>query len=375
MFRPLVLAIFFLSTISCLAANSIKYNTVFGPALAPYFKLERHIEKEVALGKVVGTGVAIVENGRLTFNKAFGHLKKGEHAKVTTDTIFQIGSSTKPMTATLFLVAQKQKKINFSTPIILPAAKPITLEARHILSHTSGFRRQGWNWQIEHGASRAQLLGLFANKVNHGIGKDFDYHNVAFSLIEEPLAKAFNIPFNEAMEQHLFKPLEMKRTSIGFKNFEKLSNRAWPHEHGKSGSYVPADNYSSHYHESVVSSAGVNSSISDMAQFLLLQLGALPKIASSKELSALHSPVCLAPDAERWFKNRLQEKFSCHYGYGWRVLKTAHNTIVFHGGWLKGFASIMAFSPHQKKGIVILSNTESPFAFSTAMDFMLTNNN
>lgn len=364
------LSLFLLMHSLCFA-NSIIGNTPFGPSLPPYFYLNQHIEKEIEGGSVVGTGVAIIEQGHVRFIKAYGHLKKGQPAKVSPQTIFQTGSSTKPLTATLFLLAQKRKNIDFTTPIILPGCKISNLEARHILSHTSGFKREGWNWQIEHGASRHHLLALFAKKTHYGVGSFFDYHNVAFSLIEEPLAKAFKMPFNRAMQVHLFNALGMKRSTIGFLNFQKQNNRAWPHERAKNGAFIASENYSSRYHETVASSGGVNASITDMAQFLLLHLGGFPRIATAKELEALHSPVCLAPDAQRWFKNHIKGPFSCHYGYGWRIVNDGKDIIVFHGGWLKGFASIMAFSKQQKKGIVILSNTESPFAFSTAMAFLL----
>ncbi len=373
MVRATLLLLFLMNNV-CLANNSINFSRAFGPSLPPYFSLDRHIEKEISQGSVVGTGVAIVEQGQVKFIKAYGCLKKNAPTKVSTDTIFQIGSSSKPMTATLFLLAKKRKNIDFSTPISIVNSKISKLEARHILSHTSGYKRDGWNWQIEHGASRSHLLDLFAKKTHYGVGSFFDYHNVAFSLIEEPLAQAFKMPFNQAMEVHLFKALGMKRTSIGFLNFQKQDDRAWPHERAKNGSFIASENYSSRYHESVASSGGINASITDMAQFLLLQLGGLPHIASASELATLHAPVCLAPDAERWFKNHIKGKFSCHYGYGWRMVNDGKDLIVFHGGWLKGFASIMAFSQKQKKGIVILSNTESSFAFSTAMSFLLKNN-
>ncbi len=369
MLRVLLAITIFLISYLC---SSTSYLVPLGPVEPPYFRLQRHCQQEISKESTIGAAIAVVENGEIAFIKSFGFLKKNEPLLVNNDTVFQVGSTSKPFSASLFAIALKQKLINLDTPVKLTTRGPQIVKARHILSHTSGFSRNSWNFHIENSnISRSQLLNLFSKKSQEIPGKIFDYHNVAFSLIEELLQNAFGMPFERAMEEKLLKPLDMARTTIGFHKFKQQSNRAWPHERSKNGKFSPSNEYSYRYHNLVASSAGMNASINDMAKFLKLQLGHFPQVINQNDLMLLHSPVCSAPDAVRWFRNRIKRDFSCHYGYGWRILIHGNEKIVFHGGWLKGFASLIAFSSTRNKGIVVLSNTESSFAFSTAIDFLM----
>lgn len=346
-------------------------NVPIGPNLPPYFKLARHCEQEIRRGTVVGTSVAVIENGRVEFLRSFGHRKKNAAALVDMNTTFQLGSASKTVAATLFAIAQKQGRITTDTPVKVASSQFPTIEARHLLSHTSGFKRSGWNWQIEHGASRNELLNLFSKKNQKKPGASYDYHNVAFSLIEEPLAQALQMPFDRAVVHHIFTPLGMKRATVGINEFKKQDNRAWPHEPNRKGVMTTSSDYSHRYHDTVLSAGGVNASINDMVQFLLLQLGHRPDVLTASDLAAFHTPATPAPDAQSWFRNRVEGDYMSHYGLGFRILKHGDKLIAFHGGWLKGFTSIIAFSPEEQKGIVVLSNSESGFAFATAIDFLM----
>ncbi len=369
MLRYIVAVIITLKALTICALEGVEKSTPYGPSLPPYFKIEQHCANETQKGNVIGSAVAVVENGNVSFIKTFGRLKKGDSAPVNDNTVFQIGSTSKPIAATLFAIAQQQKRITLNTPITIATKNKAAVEMRHVLSHTSGFKRTGWNWQVEHGTTRKELINLFGKKEQNSPGHTFDYHNVAFSLIEEPLEKAFNTPFNNAMGNYLFKPLGMSRTTIGMAQFKQQSNRAWPHERGKNGGFIPSDAFSYRYHDAVQSAAGVNASIKDMVNFLMLHLGKFPDVATREQLSFLYQPITQAPDADRWLKDRIKGDFSSHYGYGFRILKRADDTIVYHGGWLKGISSFIGFSSKTGRGIVILSNTESTFAMFTAIDF------
>lgn len=363
----LLSAICLLTAILC--APYISAHIALGPHESPYVRLEQHFLNEISKKKLIGAAVAVIDQGEITFIKSFGVRKKGEPGLVDNDTVFQVGSTSKPITASLFAIARKQKLVTFDSPVSIGKTISASTKAKHLLSHTSGFGRIGWNWQIEHGKSRNQLIELLAKRTQAQPGQTFDYHNFAYSLVEELLQKSFNLPFKAALERHLLLPLGMTRTTVGFNQFEIQTNRAWPHEFTSKGECVPSTSYSRLYHDTVVSAAGINSSISDMAKFLKLQFGQYPHLAAIGDLEPFYTPVVEAPDAKRWFKNRVQGDFSSHYGYGWRILKRGNDQLVFHGGWLKGFASVLAFSPKSRRGIVVLANSESGFAFSTAIAF------
>jgi beta-lactamase class C len=344
-----------------------------GPLPALYQELDRYVKERVNRNDAIGSSIAVVDHGEVVFMKSYGVRKKGESAKVDFDTVFQLGSISKPITASLVELANKQNLLSLDTPVrlrdgsLLPKTK-----VRHILSHTSGYARKGWNWKIEAGWPRDKLLKELSGCEQDELGQRFDYHNVAFSLIEDMLADAFKMPFHDALKRFLLTPLGMTRTTIGFEDFKKQKNRAWPHEQRRRKrklKWQPCRRYSHAYHASVASAGGVNSSIRDMARFLQFQMGAFPKVATLDDLSKLYTPAVQAPDAKAWFKHELQGNLKSFYGYGWRIIEINGERLVYHGGWLHGFMSFMAFSPKDEIGIVVLNNSESSFGLSTAIHF------
>lgn len=313
--------------------------------------LDKQVSEELRKGDLVGAAVAVIENGQVTFMKAYGVRKKGNQAPVDLDTVFQLGSLSKPISASLVGILQKKKLLNINTPKI-----------RQILSHTTGYKKAGWNAMIESGWSRSRLMQKLSQTEHAEPGTIFDYHNTAFSQIEDVVQSATKMPFQTSLQRYLLDPVEMTRTTVGFSKFSRQENRAWPHARTK---------YSQNYHNTVMSAGGMNSDIRDMAKFLQLQLGQFPKVATKSDLAPLWEPVTHAADAVSWFRKIKHKDLKSSYGYGWRIADIDGERIVFHGGWIGGFINFMAFSPERQIGIVILTNTETSFGFKTAMRFLL----
>lgn len=328
-------------------------------ASGEYDFLDRHIQEALQKGRVAGIAAAVVEHGKIQFIKAYGVCKKGSQEAVNLDTVFELGSLSKPMTASLAAILQKKKLLDLRTPKI-----------RQMLSHTTGYKRIGWNQKIEAGRARSQLLQELTETERAKAGTEFDYHNLAFSQIEDVIENATRMSFKRSLQQYLFAPLKMRRTTVGFEDFKDQKNKAWPHEKVKN-TYKPRTRYSQNYHHTVMSAAGINSSIQDMAEFLKLLQGAYPTIATGLDLDFLWEPVTVAPDATRWFRHIPYHDLKSYYGYGWRLIDIDGERIVYHGGWVGGFINFLAFSPKKQRGIVILCNTEANVGFRTAMSFLL----
>ncbi len=333
--------------------------------------LDKSIQQQIKDKKVIGCVVAIVDHGKVIFMKAYGVRKKGDKAPTNLDTVFQLGSISKPIAAALVAILIRENRLKLDSTVIslYPHILPETT-VQHILSHTTGYDRKGWNQKIEAHQSRDLLLKQLAASKQAHPGDKFDYHNVAYSLIEEVITSALQQPFARALEVKLFQPLGMAQAKVGDLEFAKQSNYAWPHQKDKKGIIQACKSYSRHYHRSVCSAGGISANIKDMAAFLQLQLGGKPDILTSHDLLPFHSPVIEAPDAVSWLKPFIKGKFKSYYGLGWRVIDTEKGRIVFHGGWLKGFKSFLAFIPDHQIGIVILNNNENSFSVQTAMTFL-----
>lgn len=118
------------------------------------------LDQDVEQGKIPGAVLAIARDGKLVFLEAYGFRDKAAGVRMTTDTIFNIASMTKPMAALAALTLAEQGKLVIDEPIgrhlpgftdtkvavqdaggeavtgAVPAARPITL--RDLMTHTSG---------------------------------------------------------------------------------------------------------------------------------------------------------------------------------------------------------------------------------------------
>lgn len=350
-------------------------NSTFASKLShPIKQLTQKIEHLIKTKKIPGCAIAIVDHDKIIYMNAFGVRKMTEGKKgepINIDTIFQLGSLSKSITATLVAILQKHSAFNIdgSAKAHLPWISSDTT-TRHLLSHTSGYVRTGWNNKIEANTPRITLVRDLSAHPQSTPGKTFDYHNLAFSLLEDILMHATKSPFENLLQRYLFTPLGMTHASCGYPLFNRTENKAWPHQIIK-GALAPSPTLSRFYHAHVPSAGGLNANIRDMANFLLLQLNGQTNLISKEELSSFHTPITSTKDAFRWFKKEAAgAKISTWYGLGWRIVDIDHRRIVYHGGWLKGFKNFMAFLPDRKIGIVILHNSEGNFSKKEAIRFL-----
>ena len=111
---------------------------------------------------IAGAAVAVVKDGKLFFTKGYGS-KDIEH-RIPVDpeeTMFRIGSNTKPFTWTAVMQLAEQGKVDldadvgtyldFRVPDTFP--QPITL--KHLMTHTSGF---GERWLESLASDESELM-------------------------------------------------------------------------------------------------------------------------------------------------------------------------------------------------------------------------
>lgn len=359
--KAMILLILIWSPASTIAKEIVSKNTIT--------KIDQFIISQINKQKTIGCAVAIVDQEKIVFIKSYGVLKKGQKTPITENTLFQLGSISKPITATLVAKMLKSKLLSLELDVstFFPSLSP-QMTLRHILSHTTGYNRTQWNQKIEAGTSRTSLLLELSQAETLPPGQSFDYHNVAFSLIEEAISNIKNHSFADSLKAMLLTPLGMTRTIVGDGDFAYLPNFAWPHQKNDKGVLYASKNYSRNYAKTVCSAGGINSTIKDMATFLKLQLGAMPDFLTQEDLTDFHTPQVKTADALKWLKRN--GKVTCsYYGLGWRSLDYGQERIVFHGGWLKGFTNFLGFIPDRKVGIVVLNNSEGRFVQEVAFTF------
>lgn len=121
-------------------------------------RISATIKADIDGGRIPGAVIAIARRGKLVALDAYGWRDKQANVAMTTDTIFNIASMTKPMTAVGGLMLYEQGKLLINDPLSkyfpdfadarvavldgdghvesVPAARPITIQ--DLMRHTSG---------------------------------------------------------------------------------------------------------------------------------------------------------------------------------------------------------------------------------------------
>jgi beta-lactamase class C len=183
-------------------------------------------------------------------------------------------------------------------------------------------------------------------------GEMYSYQNVAYSIIAEVLRLRTGKSYEMLMKEKVFGPLNMEDASMSYEAIMGNENVAKPHLHWGKG--WKATRISNTYYN-VAPAGGVNASISDMAHWLSAMTGAKEKFVTETTLDKIYAPVVKAKTKNRYFRKWVGRSDS-HYALGWRVLNFKNDTLLYHGGYVKGYRSEVAIDRRSKIGICVLSN-------------------
>jgi CubicO group peptidase (beta-lactamase class C family)/Leucine-rich repeat (LRR) protein len=132
----------------------------------------------------------------------------------TPETLFEIGSATKQITAAAVLRLAQQSRLHLDDPIArhLPGVpegcRAITVQ--HLLQHTSGI--PGTN-SAGGGDDLGQVLPLFLRGgPRHSPGTHWEYWNQGYALLSEIIARAAGKDYTEFCKSELFAPAGMRLT-------------------------------------------------------------------------------------------------------------------------------------------------------------------
>ncbi len=315
--------------------------------------------------RIPGMAMAIVQDGKILVLKGYGVTDARGGEAVTPNTVFRLASLSKGFAGTLaaLLVEDGSLRWNVRVADELPAFKLADLQdtqsltVRDILSQRAGLTHNTYDRDLESDIPFELLVQRLAQApLACSPGDCYAYQNVAFSLIGDIVFVATGDFYSHQVEKRIFHPLGMYDSSYGREALETSPSWARPHVRG-GGGWTPIRPQEAYYR--IPPAAGVNTSIHDMAQWLIAQMGHRPDVLSPAVLADVHTPQVPTPDqmhGSTWRRERLS---SASYATGWRIFDYAGHTLVFHGGAVRGYRSEIAFLPDRDIGAVILWNSES----------------
>jgi beta-lactamase class C len=322
--------------------------------------------------RIPGMSVGVTTHGqKFVFN--YGLESKETKKEVSNRSLFEIGSISKTMTASLASLAQMDGKISFSDKVdqYLPDLKGTSfgnLTLLNLGTHTSG----GLPLQLPAGVTTQTKLIEYLKewKPNHKLGTVRNYANPGIGMLGYITAKCMHQDYDLLMKNFLFEPLGMKDSFIKIPS-ARLSDYAQGYTEKDSPIRMKRAVLSSEAY-------GVTTTATDLINFVEYNMGI--KQGKEKLQHALLNTHLGYYKCGAMTQDLIWEQFALPVAEK-DLLAASSPAIVLESApvveitppmkpqtqaWIHktgstaGFAAYAAFIPEEKLGIVILANKSYP---------------
>ena len=325
---------------------------------------ETDFKEQLKENKVPGGAYAIIRGGKVIAMKGMGVRSLGGTAPVDENTVFRLASVSKTFAAGLTAQLVEEDKFNWDDKIVdfIPEfrfkSKKYTsnLTVNHIMSQSSSLVHNAYDNLVEANYSMPRIIDKFKEiDPMCRLGECYGYQNVLYSLIQPVIEKSTHSTYTDLMHNHIFDPLKMERSSLGYESFLGTPNHAEPHVLTRKG-WVKTKVKPSYYH--ILPAAGVNASVADMSKWMLAQMGQYPDIYSPTVIDMVTTKH-IRTRKEMRKRNWRGVLKNAYYGYGWRIYDVGGQELIYHGGSVAGFRTEVAYSKEKDLALVILLNAET----------------
>jgi len=332
-------------------------------------KIDSFVIDTMTALSIPGVYLGIIQDGEVVYSKGFGVTDIADPLEITSDTRFPIGSMTKTITATALGLATQSNAIDWHQPVslylpswTLPASDGVgPARVFDLLSHnTSLFAYQGdllafMHLTDEEIVERISYLEPWAGPKTDAIGA---YNNIAFIAAGSILNAVYGTPYAQFIEENIFEPLGMDRSSVDMETLRLDS-------HGVSGHYLNPDGSMLSFPIEAVGSmdaaGGVVSTGTDMLRFMnwfMAGTGHRDGIQLSPEIYNAISTSYRPADRIVSSASGIADP-DIGFGLGVKVHTLFGTPFLMKGGSLIGASSTMYMSQFDKTGVVVLTNSNS----------------
>lgn len=330
---------------------------------APGADFDEYVNKAIKDWGVPGVAIAIVKDDRIVYAKGFGVRELNKPTPVDEHTLFAIGSSSKAFTAASMAMLVDEGKLKWDEAATkhLPGFQlfdPYStreLTIIDLLSHRSGLARGDLLWYASAYDRSEVLRRVRYLKPSWSLRARYGYQNIMFLAAGQIIPSLTGKSWDDFVRERIFTPLGMKSSSTSIKSFASSSNVATPHSRINDKIQV----VSWRNIDNIAPAGSINSNVTDMAQWVRLQLGGgvyqnqrLLSAAAIKEMQTPQTIIRL----EGTQANLYPEAHFLNYGLGWFLSDYRGRKLVEHGGAIDGMRAEVAMLPEEKVGLVILTN-------------------
>jgi CubicO group peptidase (beta-lactamase class C family) len=282
---------------------------------------------------VPGLSVALVKDAKAVWSKGFGVRSAESREPVTTETIFEAASLSKPVFAYAVLKLCEKGALDLDKPLSEylpqpyiaddPRIKQVT--ARHVLTHTTGFP----NWR-----TGANL------KFIYNPGERFSYSGEGFVYLQTVVEALTAKPLHEYLEQELFVPFAMNSSSFIWLDRFAQKTAVGHDPQGKTGFKAkPAK---------ANAAASLHTTAVDYAKFVA-------EVMKPHKKDKFH---LTEASTDAMLKAQVKVNDSLAWGLGWGMQLAKSGESFFHWGNNNNqFKNFIVFSRNQKIALVVFTNS------------------
>ncbi|WP_159298066.1 serine hydrolase domain-containing protein [Microcystis aeruginosa] len=288
--------------------------------------------------KIPGLVLGVVKNGKIVVEKGCGVISLDSGMIPNENTIFNIGSVSKPLTAfgIMYLVDQGKLRLDDVASQYIPNLPPSwrKITVRQFMSHQSGIPQFKRNLPTfnEMLASTNNLPLTFAP------GTRNEYNNFNYVVIGKVIEIVSGQPYLDFMRQKIFLPLGMTRTGFGLRD----ANTATGYINAdRNGQLLPVDQVMPPGGLYNIPSGFMQSTLGDLLKFY----------------NAIRKNKLLSPASYRQMLEPTQPNLPG--SPGWMINYLGGVEVVSKNGSVKGYRSMFLFVPDRDHAVIFLYNFNS----------------
>lgn len=339
-----------ISIILTLSTNLIFSQTFENKLIQEYEEL---IVRKMESDKIVGVSVALIVDDSLIWEKGFGFADLENQIPMTKNTVVNIGSITKPVTALCAMQLQDKGLLDISQPVTkyLPQFHPKTrfgdinqIKVKDLIVHSSGIQSDIWkNSDLNSGKYTDVVDFINGTYLLYPPGVLGFYSNSGYNILGHVLKEVSGVDYINYVHNNIFKPLGMKNSGFWV---DSLKNKTKIYDNGR--------NEVKEYPLRDIASGGIYCDVHD---FALLAKGIINSYNNN-------TPALLEPET-------MQEVFTVQNndagyvigrnkrGLGWYLFTNESELAANHTGSAGyAFAHIMIL-PKDKAAFLIFTNSSN----------------
>ena len=297
----------------------------------------------------------VAKNGQIIYENYLGYANKNKKENITKDTPLHIASVSKVLTATAILLLVDTKKLELDQKVntILETFPYPDVTVQTLLNHRSGMKNYSYFtydkkvWDTKKTLTNQDILDLMVEKeipLESKSDTRFSYCNTNYAILALIIEKITELHYPDAMNQMLFKPLNMTHTFVY--DIKKDKGNVAPSYKGNNVEI------GSDYLDGIYGDKNIYSTPRDLLKFD----------------KARYAPFFLNPDLLKkvYSGYSYESKGTRNYGLGIRMIEWEKGEpFYFHNGWWHGNTSSFINLRKEKVTIIALSNKYTKKTYQT----------